>query len=182
MAEKNTAMTPTREQRYAGEEPHAGISRSRPSGAAPFTTFHRLADDMSRMFEDVGFGRGWDAPFWRAGGAGPWAPEVEVFHRNDELTVRADLPGLKREEVSVDITDNSVTIQGERKHTHQEDREGFYRTERSYGSFCRVIPLPDGAITERAKANFRDGVLEVTMPAPPVARGRRLEITEGATK
>jgi len=182
MAEKNTAMTPNREQRHAGEERHAGMSRSWASGAGPFTTLHRLADEMNRMFEDVGFGRRWDAPLWRDAGAGPWAPDVEVFHRNDELTVRADLPGLKREEVSVDITDNAVTIQGERKRAHEEDREGFYRSERSYGSFCRVIPLPDGAITERAKANFRDGVLEVTMPAPPVARGRRLEITEGARK
>src|SRR5688572_33396913 len=106
MAEKHTAMTPTREQRYAGD---AGMSRSLASGTGPFTTLQRLADEMNRMFEDVGFGRRWDAPLWRDAGAGPWAPEVEVFHKNDELTVRADLPGLKREEVSVDITDNAVT-------------------------------------------------------------------------
>ena len=82
----------------------------------------------------------------------------------------------------MDLSDDAVTIQGERKREHEEEREGFYRTERSYGSFYRVIQLPEGAITEEAKAKFRDGVLEITMPAPPAAKGRRLEITEGATK
>ena len=71
---------------------------------------------------------------------------------------------------------------GERKREHEEERDGVYRSERSYGSFYRVIPLPEGAITEQANANFRDGVLEITMPAPPASKGRRLEITEGAAK
>jgi HSP20 family protein len=104
------------------------------------------------------------------------------LQKNNELTIKADLPGLKREEVSVDITDDAVCIQVERKGEREEEREGLYRSERSYGSFCRVIPLPDGAITDQAKANFRDGVLEITMPAPPASKGRRLEIAEGATK
>jgi HSP20 family protein len=85
-------------------------------------------------------------------------------------------------EVSVDISDNAVTVQGERKGESQEEREGLYRSERTYGSFCRVIPLPEGAITEEAKATFRDGVLEVTMPAPPATKGRRLQISEAARK
>jgi HSP20 family protein len=105
-----------------------------------------------------------------------------VFHRNDELVVRADLPGLKKDDVKVDVTENGITIRGERKREHEEEREGLYHSERSYGSFYRLIPLPDGAITDQAKAKFKDGVLEITMPAPPehVRRGRRLEITEEA--
>jgi HSP20 family protein len=89
---------------------------------------------------------------------------------------------LKREDVTVDLTDDSVCIQGERKQEREEEREGYYRSERSYGSFCRVIPLPEGAMTDQAKANFKDGVLEITMPAPPESKGRRLEIAEGAKK
>ena len=90
---------------------------------------------------------------------------------------------MKRDEVSVDITDDAVTIQGERKREKEEEREGYYRSERSYGSFCRVVPLPEGAITEQAKATFKDGVLEIAMPAPPTStKGRRLEIAEGARK
>lgn len=82
--------------------------------------------------------------------------------------------GLKKDDVKVDITDDSLTIEGERREEHEEDREGCYRSERSYGSFCRVIPLPDGAITDSAKANFNNGVLEIVMQAP-LARCRAAE-------
>ena len=79
---------------------------------------------------------------------------------------------------------DAITIQGERRSEHQEEREGVYRSERSYGSFYRVVPLPEGAMTDQAKATFNNGVLEITMPAPPeqVTRGRRLEISEGTKK
>jgi HSP20 family protein len=137
---------------------------------------------MDRMFDNFGFGSRLNTPLWRETGADAWAPEIDVFQKNNDLTIRADLPGMKKDEVSVDITDDAITIQGERKRQSEEERDGFYRSERSYGSFCRVIPLPEGAMTEQAKATFRDGVLEVTMPAPPAPKGRRLEIDEGTKK
>ena len=176
MAEKQSALTPTRQER--------GLGRTRPWGwdVSPFRAFQRMADEMDRMFEDFGLGRRLARPFSRETGTGIWAPDVEVFQKNNELTIRADLPGLKREDVTVDITDNDVCIQGERKHEKEEEREGYYRSERGYGSFSRVIPLPEGAITDQAKANFKDGVLEITMPAPPASKGRRLEIVEGTKK
>ena len=91
------------------------------------------------------------------------------------------LDSMKREDVSVEISETAVTIQGEREREEPEDeRDGYYRSERSYGSFCRVVPLPEGAITDQAKADFRDGVLEVTMPASPASKGRRLEIGDAA--
>jgi HSP20 family protein len=142
----------------------------------------RMADEMDRMFDDFGLTRRWATPLWRETTAEMWAPDVEVFQRDSELTIRADVPGLKREDVTVDVTDTEVCIQGARKHEREEEREGYYRTERGYGSFCRVIPLPEGAIADQAKATFKDGVLEITMPAPPAAKGRRLDITEGAKK
>jgi HSP20 family protein len=161
-----------------------GLSRSRAMDwvESPFRALQRFADEMDRMFDDFGLARRWQGSAALRESGGLWAPEVEVFHRNNELTIRADLPGLKREEVTVDVTDNAVTIQGERKREHREEQEGFYRTERSYGSFYRTIPLPEGAITDQAKASFRDGVLEITMPAPPASKGRRIEIAEGARK
>lgn len=117
-------------------------------------------------------------PSWRHGAIEAWAPDVEVSQKNNELTITADLPGLKKDEVTVDINDDAVTIQGERQRQHREEREGYYHSERIYGSFYRVVPLPDGAISKQAKARFRDGVLEITIPAPPASSGRRLEITE----
>jgi HSP20 family protein len=175
MAEKQTGITPAREGHR--------LARNRPFGwgGSPFTALQRFADEMDRVFDDFGLGRRSEgSPLWRDAGADIWAPDIEVFQRNNELVIKADLPGMKQDEVSVDITDNAVTIQGERRREHEEEREGLYRSERSYGSFCRTIPLPEGAITEQAKASFQGGVLEITMPAPPASKGRRLHITEKA--
>jgi HSP20 family protein len=171
-AEQQGALT-RREER--------GLGRLRPQSwdVSPFRAMQRMADEMERMFDDFGLRRGWLRPFSRTTGEEIWVPEVEVVQQDDQLKIRADLPGLKREDVTVDITENAVIIQGERRHEEEEEREGYYRSERSYGSFCRVIPLPEGAITDQAKATFKDGVLEITMPAPPASKGRRLEISEG---
>jgi HSP20 family protein len=170
-----SAMTPTREERRLAR-PDAV------SGVSPFRALQRFADEIDRMFDDVG--RRWTGiPPWRERTtADTWAPQIEVFQKDNELVVRADLPGMRRDDVTVEVTEDAVTIQGERRHESEEEREGLYRSERIYGSFYRLIPLPEGAITEQAKASFRDGVLEITMPVPPKSKGRRIEIGEGAKK
>ena len=169
MAERQSEGTTGREER--------GLTRQRLGNQG--SVLQRFASEMDRMFDDFGLGRRWGNLWGEPGsGSGVWAPDVDVVQRDNELTITADLPGLKRDEVTVDITDNALTIQGERRREHEEQREGLYRRERSYGSFRRVIPLPEGAITEQAKAKFRDGVLEITMPAPPSSKGRRIEIED----
>ena len=109
---------------------------------------------------------------------GIWSPQVEVFERDNELVLRVDLPGLTRDDINVELADDGITIEGERKNEHEETGEGFYRSERSYGRFYRRIPMPEGVKADDAKAHFSNGVLEVTMPA--AKRGerktRRLEI------
>lgn len=137
-------------------------------------------DPIQRFFNAFGLGAAGN----RIGDWNMWSPQVETFQRGDELVIRADLPGLKKDEVDVEVTDDAVVISGERRQESVEDREGFYRSERSYGSFCRAIPLPEGAIGDNAKANFKDGVLEITMPAPSreAMRGRRIEIGEGSAE
>ena len=158
----------------------SGLARREPFGlssASPFgSIFQRWNDEMDRFFSDFGLGRN-----RLAGTQGAmWSPQVEVFQRGNELIVRAELPGLSKDDVKVEINDNVLTIQGERKQEHEEEREGWYRNERSYGSFYRAIPLPEGTIGDSAKASFKNGVLEITLQAPPqeVSRGRRLEIKE----
>jgi HSP20 family protein len=158
------------------QDPFAGFW-----GGDPLSAFRRFNQQMDRWFGDVGLGRDFG---WRGGqqlGGTLWSPQIETFQRGDQFIVRADLPGMKKEDIDVEVTDQGISIQGERREEHQEDREGYYRSERSYGSFYRVIPLPEGAITESSKATFKDGVLEVSVQAPPreVSRGRRLEISEG---
>jgi HSP20 family protein len=101
---------------------------------------------MDRLLAEFGFGNsrlpagssGFLSPWRGASEWTAWAPEVEIFRRNNEMVVRADLPGLKKEDVTVDVTDDAITIAGERRQEHEEDRAGLYRSERSYGSFCRV--------------------------------------------
>jgi len=144
----------------------------------PFDVF---AHEMERFFDDFGFGRGRlsrPSGSRRQGSLEVWTPQIEVSHQNNELCVRADLPGLKKEDVSVDITDEAIAISGERRQEHESKSGGYYRSERSYGNFYRTIPLPKGAISDQAKATFKDGVLEIRVPAPPeqVNRGRRIEI------
>ena len=109
------------------------------------------------------------------GMAALWAPQIEVSEREGKLLICADLPGLRKEDVKVELTDEALTIQGER----QEQREGRGYSERTYGSFYRSIPLPEGVNTDGAQARFQDGVLEVTIPMPKheeQQKQKRLEI------
>lgn len=168
------SLAPARDER---------LSRRYPLRSSPFGMLERFADEVDRMFEDFGLGRGFGRTS-SATGLVAWAPQVDVSHNNNELTICVDLPGMHKDDVKVDVTEDAVTIQGERRREHEEEKGGVFRSERSYGSFYRVIPLPDGAITDQAKATFRNGVLEIKLPAPPeqVSRGRRLEITETSEK
>ncbi len=148
----------------------------------PFTFMRRFGEEMDHLFEDFGFGRGWLTPMFGRTDLpqGLWSPQVEMFERDNQLVVRADLAGLTRDDINVELSDKGITIEGERKSEHEEKREGYYRSERSYGKFYRRIPVPEGVNAEHAKATFNNGVLEVTMPAPKreERKARRLEISE----
>ena len=102
---------------------------------------------------------------------GEWSPAMDAFHRGSEFVIRADVPGMARHDISVEVGDDAVTIRGERKREEHEEREGVFWSERSHGSFCRVIPLPPGAISDSAKATFNNGVLEIVMQALRMTRG-----------
>lgn len=156
------------------------LARRQTGSASPYRMLDRFADEVDRMFDQFGLGRGWHRED-RSFESLTWSPRVDVTQRDNTLVIRADLPGLTKDDVKIDVADDVVTIHGERRHEHEEERGGVYRSERSYGSFYRTVPLPEGAIADQAKASFTNGVLEITMPAPPeqVRRGRRLEISDG---
>jgi len=145
--------------------------------ASPFSFMRRFGEDMDSLFEEFGFGRGL-MPQGLAEMA-DWSPQIEITEREGQLIVRADLPGLSKDDVQVELRDDAILIRGQRKQEREEKREGYYRSERSYGSFYRQIPLPKGVKTENATATFRDGVLEISMPAPQgEVRGRQLQIQD----
>lgn len=158
----------------------------------PLAMMRRISEDMERLFESFGFGRGTfpgafgdaDAPrFAGAEGAeSPWVPHIDVYERDGRLLINADLPGVKKEDVHAEITADAVLIRGTRKQERTRSEGGIYRSERSYGSFYRLIPLPEGVDPETATANFRDGVLRIEMRAPQQqARGRTLQIGDGGS-
>jgi HSP20 family protein len=102
-----------------------------------------------------------------------------MFERDGKLVVTADLPGVKKEDVKVEVDQDVITIQGQRRHEQTSRQQGYYRSERSYGSFYRTIPLPEGADPSTASATFRDGVLEIALQAPlKRASSRSLEIKD----
>src|SRR6478672_4373830 len=124
--------------------------------ATPFEFMRRFGEEMDKLFGDFDFGHAWVPPALTRGAVpGLWAPQIEMFEQDGQLIVRADLPGLTKDDVNVEIDRDAITIEGERRNEQDEDREGFYRTERSYGKFYRRLPLPDGVEPENTNATFR---------------------------
>lgn len=161
------------------------LARMNPEQFNPFGMMRRFSNDMERLFEEFAgfrtpqfFGTEL-TPFRRELDDGEWMPPVEILKKDGQLLVRADLPGMTKDEVKVELTDDLLVLSGERKHEKEEKHEGFYRSERSYGSFYREIPLPEGVKTEKANAVFHNGVLEITMPVTKMeSHTRKLEIKE----
>jgi HSP20 family protein len=150
-------------------------ARQDTAAVTPFRTFERFADEVSRIFDDFGFGRGLNrVP--TSNEPLTWAPRIDITQQKNELVVSIDLPGVDKENVKVNVTEDTITVQGERHRAQEQEHDGVYRTERSYGAFFRTIALPAGTITDQAKASFKNGVLEIRMPAAPGVEGRALEI------
>jgi HSP20 family protein len=108
-----------------------------------------------------------------------WVPAVDLVEGDNELVLRADLPGLEREDVEVEIKDGVLTVSGERKAEHEEKSDGFHRVERAYGSFSRSVRLPKGVEADAVTADFDKGVLEVHIPKPEERQPHRVQIGAG---
>ena len=146
---------------------------SRYFGWGPSGLMRELGEEMERAFRGVAAG----VP------SEPWIPAVDIRQCDGDVVVTAELPGLKKEDVKVELTENALIIQGERKQEHKEDHEGFHRWERSYGQFYRSIPLPEGAKSDQAKAELTDGVLKISMPVGETKKKtRQIPVEEKETK
>jgi HSP20 family protein len=111
------------------------------------------------------------------GSVGSWLPQVEVSAKDNALVVRADLPGVKREDVQIELDEGRLILRGSRRQEEEERGDGFFHSERSYGSFSRVIPLPRGVDADACEARYQDGVLEITVPLPKQSStSRQIEI------
>jgi len=156
-----------------------------------FEFTRNFSNEMERMFGDFGHEFPWRLPrlftrgrsLFRHGAREfgmTWSPRIDVHERDEKLFVHADLPGMNKDEVKVEVVDDMLTIHGERKQEKSEQHEGYSYSECNYGSFYRSIPLPEGVYASKATADFRKGVLEVTMPVTSATKpkARQLEIKE----
>lgn len=138
----------------------------------PFRDFMALEQELGRIFERT-LSPG-EQIARRSGGF--WTPAIDVYERDAELIVKAELPGIKAEDVEVTVEDDTLSIKGERKQTEEVKEEHYYRVERRYGSFERLIPLSTTVSKDAIKATFKDGVLEVSLPKAEEAKAKRVKI------
>lgn len=158
------------------------ILKTEPSKAiSPLGTAERWFDDLERWFEED-LRRPFSSmkPLWwprfRAAEHEGIMPTVDIFEEGDDVVLKTELPGMKKEDIDVSMTANSVTISGEKKHEEKVEKKNYYRMERSYGSFTRSFRLPAEVQTHKVKANFKDGVLEVRIPKTEEAKSKEKKI------
>jgi HSP20 family protein len=171
MAEVSVVKQPKPERdlfnRWLGFE--APLFRGNFFNINPFALMRQFTEEMDRTFGQM------PAP-----AAAAWRPTIEVKEKEGKLLVTAELPGVKKEDVKVNVTGDMLTVEGERKEEKEEKREGYYHSERNYGKFLRSIPLPEGAKADQAAAQFNNGILEITIPIPEAKEKRKeIPIQEG---
>jgi len=138
----------------------------------PFRELRSLNEEMNRLFslsiprsfEDEGFARG------------AWNPSVDIYENKDQIVLEAELPGMKREDFDLTVENSVITLRGERKFEKKEENDNYHRVERAYGSFARSFILPQTVSGENASAEFKNGVLRVTIPKREEVKARRIEI------
>src|SRR5919199_82471 len=139
----------------------------------PFRDLRSLQDEVNRLFstnlnrvfgDDEGIARG------------AWNPNVDIYENKDQIVLEAELPGMNREDFDLTIENNVITLRGERRFEKKDDSDNYHRVERSYGSFTRSFTLPQTVSAEDATAEYRNGVLRVTLPKREEVKARRIEI------
>ena len=135
----------------------------------PLNLLRQMTAELDYMFDEPWTLFRWPSADMASPDAPIWAPKVDVVTKDNKLVTRVDLPGMKKEDVRVEVADGFLTLSGERKKETKEEKDNIYREEREYGSFCRTVPLPKAVKAEDVKATFNNGVLEVTVPLPAAA-------------
>jgi HSP20 family protein len=147
----------------------------------PWAEVARMERDMERMFDDF------FTPRWslfrpgrflgrRGGAVAMPSVDVDVYEKKDEIVARAELPGMSKDEINVNVTDHMLTIRGEKKKEEEVKDEDYYYSERSFGSFMRTVELPAEVQTDKAKASFKNGVLEIRLPKTEEAKKKEIPV------
>lgn len=147
--------------------------RDRDFWADPFGELERLQEEMNKLFDfslSRVFGRG------RRALGGSWSPAVDIYDSKDAILVKAEIPGMKKEDIDVSIQADTLIIKGEKKHEEEKKDKNFICNERYYGAFYRAIPLGTEVNVEKVSAKYKDGVLELTIPKKEEAKPKQIKI------
>ena len=136
----------------------------------PARELDTLQTDVNRVFDTFFGGR------TANGATRRWVPPMDLVETDDHLVLRADLPGLDKEDVEIEVKDGVLTISGERRTEHEDSADGYHRVERAYGRFSRSLSLPQGIDADQVQADFDKGVLEVRIPKPAERKPHRVQI------
>jgi HSP20 family protein len=136
----------------------------------PFKELVTLRDDMDRFFNSF-FGRSLGTDY-----DGVWAPVIDIEEDKDNFIVKAELPGMKKEDIKISVRSNILALAGERKYGSDEKTKTFHRIERAYGKFVRTITLPNEVDGDKVKAAYQDGILTITLPKPETMKPKEVEI------
>jgi HSP20 family protein len=139
----------------------------------PFRELRSLQDEMNRLFM-TSLPRNISQEEMATGG---WSPSVDIFESENEIVLEAELPGMKREDFEVSIENNVITLKGERHFEKKDEGDNYHRVERSYGSFTRSFSLPRTVSAEETSADFKNGILRVSLPKREEAKARKIEVT-----
>lgn len=143
----------------------------------PFRDLRNLQEEVNRLFTGNA-GRSFDD---EGIARGAWSPSVDIYENKDQIVLEAELPGMNREDFDLTVENNVITLRGERRFEKKQDTDNYHRVERAYGSFTRSFTLPNTVTGEGASADYRNGVLRVTLPKREETKARRIEIkSEGA--
>ena len=135
---------------------------------AAWNPFREFEDRLGRVFAGMPADPEWNL--------GTWAPAIDIHEDENQYTLKADLPGIKKEDLSLTVVDNVVTIKGERKQETEKKEKGYHRIERAYGSFQRAFQIPGGVDASKVEASFENGVLTVALPKPEATKPRQIEV------
>ena len=143
----------------------------------PFRDLVGLQDRMNRLFDESfrGLGRSGSEDDWALGGT--WAPAVDIYHHDGSIVLKAEVPGMDPKDVDIRVENNVLTLRGERKLDSDVKKENYHRVERAYGTFTRSFTLPSVVDTEKIKAEYRDGVLRVSLPTKEEAKPKQISIS-----
>ena len=140
---------------------------------SPWREMTTLQNRFNRMFDD---------PFFRIArldddaGMGMWNPTVDLYEKDDNFVIKAELPGVDKKDITIDLKDRVLTLSGERSYENEVKEENYYRRERSYGKFQRAFTLPADVDSDKIKAEFKDGVLQVEVPKPEEQKPKQVTI------